>query len=284
MDEVLLNEDAIEAADAPAESETTPQVLGDEDIWGFDTTTEESVEASNESDGEAEETNQSDGEAVEQEANDSEETEADEDTPDFLTVTFNHEDRKLSRKEAQTNSQKGMNYDKVKNQLDDANAKLEQAKRYENFLNEIKGDFSSIDELMIDTRARMLVDAEAKKGNTITLENAKATVKERMPAPIDAKRLQADNAVKAFQQVYGDVKADSIPQEVWDDVKITGDLLGAYHNYEKRSYEQEIERLKKDLESEKQKNKNASRKVGGSKSSGRSESAKSYLDKIWDGL
>ena len=283
MDEIILNEGAIEAQDTPAEDVNVPNVLGDEDIWGFDTSVETEASEEDSTASESEEANQPNSEAVE-EADGADGTEADEDTPDFLSVTFNHEDKKLSKKESQTYAQKGMNYDKVKTQLENSNAQLEQYRRYESFLNEIKGDFASIDELMIDTRARMLIDAEKEKGNTITLDSAKASVRERMPKPIDPKRLQADNAVTAFQQVYGDVKAENIPQEVWDDVKITGDLLGAYHNYEKRNFEKEIAQLKKDLETEKQKNKNASRKVGGAKSSGRSESAKSYLDKIWDDL
>jgi hypothetical protein len=177
-----------------------------------------------------------------------------------------------------------MNYDKTRNQLDNANAELERFRQYEQFLQDIKGDFDTIDDLMVDTRARMLMDNEKEKGNTITYENAKAFIKEKMPKPIDPKKLQADNAVKAFQSVYGNMKADDIPQEVWDDVKITGDLLGAYHNYEKRNYESRISELEKELATEKQRNKNSSRTVGSSKSSGTGKSTKGLVDKIWDSL
>lgn len=285
MDEVLLNEAAIEASDEPIEE--TPSgngKWGDDDIWGFTLDADEAEEADSTDSGN-DETNQSTEEAV-TEAKGSNETPAEEeDTPDFLDVTYNHEGKKLSKKEAQTYAQKGMNYDKTKTQLDNANADIERYKRYENFLQEIKGDFDTIDDLMIDTRARMLMDAEKAKGNSITYENAKATVKEKAPKPIDAKKLQADNAVRAFQAVYGrDMKAADIPKEVWDDVKITGDLLGAYHNYEKRTFEKQISDLKKELSAEKQKNKNSSRTVGSSKSSGKSNSTKGIVDKIWDSL
>ena len=285
MDEVMLYEGPIESEDTPLESEYTPQEgqAIDDDIWGFklsDVQTEES----DESDSNTEETNQSKGEAV-TEAEPKGDDVADEDKPDFLDVTYNHEGKKLSKKEAREYAQKGMNYDKTRTQLDNANADLERYKRYEAFLQEIKGDFDSIDELMLDTRARMLMDKEKEIGNSITYENAKARVKENAPKPIDAKRLQADNAVRAFQAVYGrDIKAADIPKEVWDDVKITGDLLGAYHNYEKRNYEKQISDLKKELEAEKQSNKNSERTVGSSKSSGSKQSAKSLVDKIWDSL
>lgn len=284
MDEVLLNEGAIEAQDEPTGDDTaTEGLLGDEDIWGFTLDADEASEESEESDSGADETNQSKGDAG-AEAEAKAETPDDEDKPDFLDVTYNHEGKKLSKKEAREYAQKGMNYDKTRTQLDNANADLARYKQYEQFLNDIKGDFSTIDELMIDTRARMLMDAEKEKGNSITYENAKATVREKAPKPIDPKKVQADNAVRAFQAVYGNMKAADIPKEVWDDVRVTGDLLGAYHNFEKRNYEKRISELEKELKDEKQRNKNSSRTVGSSKSSGNKNSTKGLVDKIWDSL
>ena len=285
MDEVVQNEAPIEAAEAPAgDADVAEGLLGDEDIWGFaldKTEAEDDADSADSGDAEANQpSNEADKEAVAEKDAPAEE----EDTPDFLDVTFNHEAKKLSKKEAQTYAQKGMNYDKTRSQLENANADVARFRRYEAFLNEIKGNFATIDELMIDTRARMLIDSEKEKGNTITYENAKAYVKEKAPAPIDAKKLQAENAVKAFQSVYGKMKASDIPDEVWKDVKITGDLVGAYHNYEKRGYEERITALEKELAAEKQKNKNNSRTVGSSKSSGSSKSTKGLVDKIWDSL
>jgi len=278
MDELILNEEAIEATDTPKEDVNVPNGLGDEDIWGFDPETEIAASDEDSTESGADEANQQTSEAETPSDGEGE----DEDTPDFLNVTYNHEDRTLSKKEAQTLAQKGMNYDKVKSQSEDKDAQIEYLRRYESFLNEIKGDFATVDDLIVDTKARMLMDSEKEKGNSITYDNAKTAVRERMPAVIDPKRLQADNAVRAFKHVYGDMKTESIPQEVWDDVKITGDLVGAYHNYEKRTYENRIAQLEKDLETERQKNKNASRKVGGGKSSGHSDYNKSMLDKIWN--
>ena len=283
MDEVLLNEGAIEATDSTEETPAENGKWGDDDIWGFTIDADEASEESEESDSGADETNQSKGEAV-TEADAEEATTDDEDKPDFLDVTYNHEGKKLTKREAREYAQKGMNYDKTRTQLDNANADLARYKQYEQFLNDIKGDFDTIDELMTDTRARMLMDAEKAKGNSITYENAKASVKEKAPKPIDPKKLQADNAVRAFKAVYGDMKAADIPKEVWDDVKVTGDLLGAYHNYEKRNFEKRISELEKELKDEKQRNKNSSRTVGSSKSSGNKNSTKGLVDKIWDSL
>lgn len=284
MDEVILNEAAITAEDKPAgDADATEGLLGDEDIWGFTVSASE-AEESDESDSGDAEANQPSEEAVAEAEPEKATPAEDEDIPDFLDVTFNHEGKKLTKKEAQTYAQKGMNYDKTRNQLDNANADLERYRQYEQFLQDIKGDFDTIDDLMIDTRARMLMDNEKEKGNTITYENAKAFIKEKAPKPIDPKKLQADKAVRDFQNVYGNMKAADIPDEVWDDVKITGDLLGAYHNYEKRNYESRIKELEKELAAEKQKNKNNSRTVGSSKSSGKSNSTKSIVDKIWDSL
>lgn len=284
MDEVLLNEGAIEAQDEPTGDDTaTEGLLGDEDVWGFALDADEASEESEESDSGADETNQSKGKAGAEAEADGGATD-DEDKPDFLDVTYNHEGKKLSKKEAREYAQKGMNYDKTRTQLDNANADLARYKQYEQFLNDIKGDFNTIDDLMIDTRARMLMDAEREKGNSITYENAKAAVRDKAPKPIDPKKVQADNAVRAFQAVYGNMKAADIPKEVWDDVRATGDLLGAYHNYEKRNYEKRISELEKELKDEKQRNKNSSRTVGSSKSSGNKNSTKGLVDKIWDSL
>ena len=268
MDEIILNEDAIMAEDSPTDgTDATNGLLGDEDIWGFEVDADEAETVSDSTDSEDEETNQSNDDADVGADADKETPAEEEDTPDFLDVTYNHEGKKLSKKEAREYAQKGMNYDKTRNQLEIANADVARYKRYEAFLQEIKGDFDTIDDLMIDTRARMLMDNEKEKGNTITYDNAKAYVKEKAPAPIDPKKLQADNAVRVFQSVYGKMKAADIPEEVWKDVRMTGDLVGAYHNYEKRNYENRIKELEKALETEKQKNKNSSRSVGGSKSS-----------------
>lgn len=284
MDELLMNDGAIEAQDSPAGDDTaTEGLLGDEDIWGFTLDADEASEESEESDSGVDETNQSKGKAGAEAEADGGATD-DEDKPDFLDVTYNHEGKKLSKKEAREYAQKGMNYDKTRTQLDNANADLARYKQYEQFLNDIKGDFNTIDDLMIDTRARMLMDAEKEKGNSITYENAKAAVREKAPKPIDPKKVQADNAVRAFQAVYGNMKAADIPKEVWDDVRATGDLLGAYHNYEKRNYEKRISELEKELKDEKQRNKNSSRTVGSSKSSGNKNSTKGLVDKIWDSL
>lgn len=283
MDEIMLNEGAIEALDTPTESEDSPTVLGDEDIWGFDTSELVETSADDSSDSEPEEANQPTEEAV-AEAESANGTEEDEDTPDFLPVKYNHEDRKLSKKEAQTYAQMGMNYDKVKSQLDDANSVLEQYKQYESFLNDIKGDFKTIEELMVDTRARMIIENEKAKGNTITYDSAVESVKRNMPKLPDARKIQADNAVKLFQYRRKNVKGEEIPQEVWDDVKITGDLVGAYLDYECRQKDAKIKELEKELAGFKQEAKNKSRTIGSSKSSGNKNSTKGLVDRIWDSL
>lgn len=285
MDEVLMNEAPIEAAEEPAgNADATEGLLGDEDIWGFTLDDEDGADEAESTDSGNEETNQSTVEAGAEAEAKAETPAEEEDIPDFLDVTYNHVGKKLSKKEAQTYAQKGMNYDKTRTQLDNANAELELFRQYEQFLNDIKGNFATIEDLMIDTRARMLIDNEKEKGNTITYENAKAYVREKSPKPIDAQKLQANNAVRAFENVYGKMKADDIPKEVWDDVKITGDLVGAYHNYEVRNYESKIKELEKELAAEKQKNKNSSRTIGSSKSSGNGKSTKGLVDKIWDSL
>lgn len=61
---------------------------------------------------------------VEQPANQPEETASNERTESFLTVKYNKEETNLSREDATTYAQKGMNYDKLSGRLEEVTAKL----------------------------------------------------------------------------------------------------------------------------------------------------------------
>ena len=94
------------------------------------------------------------------------------DTDQWLELKHLDEVRKVSKDEAKVLAQKGMDYDRIRSKLgeaEQANAKLQ---KYESFLNEIKGDFATLDDLMTDTRARIMSDKDG-----ISYEDAVAKVK-----------------------------------------------------------------------------------------------------------
>lgn len=200
------------------------------------------------------------------------------DTDQYLELKHFDEVKKVTKDEARVLAQKGMDYDRIRGKLgeaEEANAKLQ---KYEAFLNEIKGNFATLDDLMNDTRARVMADKDG-----ISYEDALEKVKEANQQPEPKKEPEVDmNAViqqirkqsfQEFAQAYPDVKPADIPQEVWQDMEKTNNLLASYIKYEAKKIKDENAVLKKNAE-------NKSRSVGSMKSSGNSTLEKSEFDRI----
>jgi hypothetical protein len=201
----------------------------------------------------------------------------------FLELKHMDEVRKVSREEAKTLAQKGLDYDRIRGERDAMQKDYAQLKKYENFLNELKGDFPSIDAMMTDTRARMLAE---KEGISYADAVAKVGVMQQSAQPQQQAQVQQEQpkvpAVDQFVQKYPGVKAEEIPQAVWDEVKRTGDLVGAYENYQNTKVKDDkIARLEQEIETLKQNQKNAARSTGSATSSGKT-SSKSLIQQLWD--
>ena len=201
----------------------------------------------------------------------------------FLELKHMDEVRKVSREEAKTLAQKGLDYDRIRGERDAMQKDYAQLKKYENFLNELKGDFPSIDAMMTDTRARMLAE---KEGISYADAVAKVGVMQQGAQPQQQTQAQPGQlkvpAVDQFVQKYPGVKAEEIPQAVWDEVKRTGDLVGAYENYQNTKVKDEkIKNLELEIETLKQNQKNAARSTGSASSSGKT-SGKSLIQQLWD--
>ena len=107
-----------------------------------------------------------------------------------------------------------MNYDKILGERDSLKASLPRYQAMEAFLEEIKGEHASIEDLMDHTRAEIL------ERNGMSREAAIAEAKgKRTPAK------QERNTVDEFVARYPNVKAEDIPQSVWDETRVTGDLM-----------------------------------------------------------
>ena len=105
------------------------------------------------------------------------------------------------------------------------------------------------------------------------------------PDPEKAEEEQQEKTnreVQRFLEEYRDVRAEEIPQEVWEENrKNGGDLVGAYRKYENKLLRDEVKQLKKQLEDKDQKTKNKVRSTGSSKSEG-SGKAKDPFSDGWD--
>lgn len=201
----------------------------------------------------------------------------------FLELKHMDEVRKVSREEAKTLAQKGLDYDRIRGERDAMQKDYAQLKKYEGFLNELKGDFPSIEAMMTDTRARMLAE---KEGISYSDAVAKVGVMQQGAQPQQQTQAQQEQikvpAVDQFVQKYPGVKAEEIPQAVWDEVKRTGDLVGAYENYQNtKAKDDKIKSLELEIETLKQNAKNAARSTGSASSSGKT-SGKSLIQQLWD--
>lgn len=204
-----------------------------------------------------------------------------EDTDQYLELKHFDEVRKVSKEEAKVLAQKGMDYDRIRGKLSEAETANSKLQQYESFLNEIKGDnFESIDDLMADTRARLLSDKEnisyedAKK-KIVAQQQAQAQQQQQQPT-VDRDAILEElrrESLTNFLTAYPNVKAKDIPQEVWDDMRVTNNLIASYAKYEAKKLAQENEILKNNA-------KNKARSTGSMRSSGKAEYAKSEFDRI----
>lgn len=199
----------------------------------------------------------------------------------FLELKYMDQSKKVSREEAKTLAQKGLDYDRIRGERDSLKEAGKKLEKYESFLNELKGDFPDIDSMITDTRARMIADKEG-----IPYADAVAKAKLMHPdKPQETKRAdqtQADNPVVRFIQQYPGVKAEEIPQSVWDDMKANGgDLAAAYGKYERQKQADEIASLKDEIATLKQNQKNAARSTGSASSAGKTN-AKSLIQQMWE--
>ena len=276
MDE-LTNESVVVEESAPAE-ETFDEGVSDADfdaMWDDDDSNDE-VFAETES----EEADQPSEESVETEETEPTETEqpSEPDADQYLELKHFDEVKKVTKDEAKVLAQKGMDYDRIRGKLDEANAVNAKLQKYEDFLNELKGNFNSIDDLMNDTRARLIADKEG-----ITREQALERVKSanqqkeqaQQQAQFDRNAVYEEmrrESLTSFIAAFPGVKAKDIPQEVWDDMKSTNNLVASYAKYQAKKLADENAVLKKNAE-------NKARSTGSMKSSGKAQ--KDEFDAMW---
>ena len=196
---------------------------------------------------------------------------------DYLELKHFDEVRKVSKEEAKTLAQKGMDYDRIRGKLGDAENEISKLQKYESFLKEIQGDFKSLEDLMMDTRARVKADKDG-----ISYEDALKQVKEanQQKAP---EQPQVDESTiiqrirkasfEEFAREHPDIKPSDIPKEVWDDLEKTNNLTASYSRYEAKKIKEENAVLKKNAE-------NKARSIGSMKSAG-NKSQRDEIDEMW---
>ena len=163
--------------------------------------------------------------------------------------------------------------------------------RLRDFLKEMAAPLNlSVEELIDNTRARMLIQQKKEAGEELS-EMEALTIIQRNRAEKQAEAQATDEKaaseaakaqmIRAFVNEFPDVKATDIPADVWAECSRTGDLAGAYRKYADGLKDKEIARLSKENETLKQNQKNKDRSTGPRRSAG-AATPKDPFDEAWD--
>ena len=278
-DDDLISEDAEASEEESKEEEDTAE---DEDE------SESSDQAEEEDEDEAEDDNNP-------KAEEKPEKEDDKTSQPAKTYNFKHLDDNLTltADEMVPYVQKGLDYDRIREERDAMKPNYAKYELYAEFLESIKGDFSSIEDLMDDTNAAILVKNEAANGRTLTKEDAlkrvKANREEKFKAKVppktsDEKPAEEENPMKAevksftatFKKVFPNEKVpawDELPKEVQSEFESTGQLIAPYMAWRMAQKESEIKTIKNNQ-------KNKERSTGSRKTKGKGMN----LDNIFEGF
>jgi len=191
------------------------------------------------------------------------------------TFTLKHLDevKEVDRDEVITLAQKGLDYDRIRSERDTLKSEKATYQEHEDFLNylaEMSG--TSVEEVIINTKAKLVQQEEKKKGYDITLDQARYRVQSQMkeakksapePEPEPAKDSLAEMReakFKRFVEKYPDVKSADIPKEVWQEFGdgSKGELTDIYTRYENKKLKEQI----KELEQKKKKSTGSRRSNG----------------------
>lgn len=190
-------------------------------------------------------------------------------------------EKQCSLDEVLVYANKGMDYDGIRQDRD----------RLRDFLKEMAAPLNlSVEELIDNTRARMLIQQKKEAGEELS-EMEALTIIQRNRAEKQAEAQATDEKaaseaakaqmIRAFVNEFPDVKATDIPADVWAECSRTGDLAGAYRKYADSLKDSEIKRLKKENETLKQNQKNKDRSTGPRRSAG-AATPKDPFDEAWD--
>ena len=201
--------------------------------------------------------------------------------PQSIKVKYNHQEMELPYDDAIKNIQKGMNYDKVYEELNslknDETLKWidSVAKEYGVSRQELKDKWANE---IIENKANEL--AEAKE---IPPEIAKELLKAQQERDTFKQQFQAfeqekkqkeiiDNQIKEFREAYPDVKDDDVPDEVITNAQNKGiPLKIAYEAYLASSLKERVKTLEEQLKVKSVNDANASSSMGSVDSAGNTQ-------------
>ena len=259
---------------------------------------EEAAEDEDESEGTDQAEEEAEDEAEKPDDSETEEKPVEEaDKTSQKSYTFTHLDDDpitLTPEEMVPYVNKGLDYDRIRTERDAMKANYPKYEMYAEFLERIKGKFDSIEDLMDDTDASILVKNEADNGRTMTKEDALKKVKanreetykgkvppktseEKSPAGADDPKVQeVKSFAKQFNRIFPSEKLpewDELPAEVRSEFEKTGELAAPYFAWRLSQKDSEIKTIKNNQ-------KNKERSTGSRRSKGKAQS----IDPIFEGF
>lgn len=218
-----------------------------------------------------------------------------EEPEELFDLKFNKEIRKVSRQEVTELAQKGLNHDRILEQRDhlqQENAELLKFKQdneaiiglldaaaqksgtdRNTFLQSVRENAYVSQGLSRDAAHERVLreDAEQRLSRTEQLEAAKDKGQQEQE-----QARQQD--IERFLKLYKDVDPNTIPKEVWDDVRNGETLVSAYGRYENRQLAESNRKLQESINALKQNEKNKQKSIGSAKTEGKETAKDPFLE------
>lgn len=233
-----------------------------------------------------------------QEGSAEEEGEADEqdETDQLFTLKHLDETREVGRDEVIALAQKGMDYDRIRMDRDQARAEMAKLSEMEAFLKELaEPNGMTIEELIDTTRANVMAEKEGLDRD-VALQRVKL---DRDRKALEAERQSLNHQTEVGQQqaaeqqrmrasmdrfikAHPDLNAEDIPNEVWEAFAAGKDLGDAYALHEAKTLREQLEEKDRELETLRQNSNNKARSTGSQTTAGsKRETEADAFDKLW---
>lgn len=209
-----------------------------------------------------------------------------------FTLKHLGESREVSREEAVTLAQKGLDYDRIREDRDKLRGELPKLKDIEGFISELAEDAGMTPEkFMENIRTQRLVEREGKAGRAISDTAAREQIQKETAARLqggkpeeqaDGSEDRRQNDFREFVAAYPDLDVKTIPESVWRDYNQgKGSLTAIYAQHKNTDLEGQIKALTEKISALEQNEKNRQRSTGSMQTAGEKKQ-KSLFASVWD--
>lgn len=217
---------------------------------------------------------------------------------ELFDLKFNKEIRKVNRQEVTELAQKGLNHDRILEQRDhlqQENAELLKFKQdneaiiglldaaaqksgtdKNTFLQSVRENAYVSQGLSRDAAHERVLreDAEQRLSRTEKADAEKQQAQQ-------GQELARQQDIERFLKLYKDVDPNTIPKEVWDDVRNGETLVSAYGRYENRQLAESNRKLQESINALKQNEKNKQKSIGSAKTEGKETAKDPFLEYLF---